>query len=161
MPHEPAGHADERTMILGWLDLYRDVMVMKIDGLSEEQARFRPTERANSLLNLIVHLTRVERRWFERTIAGEQLDIDRDAEFGELTISVNAAVAAYRDQWARSNEIASEVGSMDEPCKGEAGYSVRWVLQHMIEETARHAGHADITRELVDGATGWSRDDPG
>src|SRR5947207_2351394 len=148
-------------MLVGWLDLYRDVMVMKIEGLSEEQARFKPTDDANSLLNLLVHLTGVERRWFERTIAGLDTETDRDAEFREQSVSVAEAVDAYRKQWARSNDIVGGIDSMDEPCKGEAGYSVRWVLHHLVEETARHAGHADITRELIDGATGWTRSDPG
>jgi hypothetical protein len=148
-------------MLLGWLDLYRDTMVMKIEGLSEEQARFTPTARSNSLLNLIVHLTGVEKRWFGRTIAGERDVTDRDSELGDLDVLVADAVTAYRTQWNVSNEIARGVASLDEICKGEAGYSVRWVLHHLLEETARHAGHADITRELIDGEVGWSRDDRG
>jgi uncharacterized damage-inducible protein DinB len=158
MPNAPAGHADEKTMLLGWLDLYRDIMVFKIEGLSEEQARLRPAPAANSLLNLIVHLTGVEQRWFQQIIAGQTIDRYRDGEFEDLTIPVADAVTSYRAACERSNEIMQDV-SLDEPCKGEAGYTPRWVLTHMLEETARHAGHADVTRELIDGAKGFSRDE--
>ncbi len=153
----PGGHDDERTMLVAWLDLYRDVIVYKIEGLTEEQARFRPTPSGNSLLNLVVHLTGVERNWFQNVIAGRPIERDRDAEFRELETTVDGAVAAYRDECARSNEVVRDV-KIDDPCAGESGYSVRWVLHHLLEEIARHAGHADVTRELIDGSTGFSRE---
>jgi hypothetical protein len=153
----PAGHDDEHAMLAKWLDLYRDVIVFKIEGLTEEQAHFSATPNGNSLLNLVVHLTGVERNWFQNVIAGRPIERDRDAEFGELDTTVDRAVAAYRDECVRSNEVLREA-KLDEACAGEPGYSVRWVLHHMLEEVARHAGHADITRELIDGATGFSRE---
>jgi hypothetical protein len=153
--------ADERTMLVGWLDLYRDVMVMKIEGLDEEQARLTPTPTGNSLLTLIVHLTGVELGWFEGTIAGTPIERNRDSEFEDLDVTVAEAIAAYRAQCARSNDVVSAVRSLDEKCAGQPGTSVRWVLHHMLEETARHAGHADITRELLDGEVGWNRTDRG
>jgi uncharacterized damage-inducible protein DinB len=152
----PPGHADERTTLKAFLDLYRQTMVMKIEDLDEEQARFRPTEQANSLLILIQHLTGVEMNWFQDVIAGRASDRDRDAEFAPLeTATVEEAVAAYKEQWAKSDEILAGVGSLDDACRGESGFSVRWVLLHMLEEIARHAGHADITRELIDGTVGF------
>ena len=141
-------------MLRNFLDYYRETMIMKIDGLSEEQARWTPTEHANSLLTLIVHLAGVEYGWFQGTIAGREIDRDREAEFERQDITVTEAVATYRAECERSNEILANVGSLDEPAKAEAGYSVRWIVVHMIEETARHAGHADITRELIDGTVG-------
>ena len=151
----PTGHADERSMLRNFLDFYRETMIMKIEGLDEEQARWAPTEQANSLLNLIVHLTGVERGWFQGTIAGREVDRDRDAELGRLdVVTVASAVEAYRTECRRSNEVLDGVGSLDTACPGEGGFSVRWVLVHMLEETARHAGHADITRELIDGTVG-------
>jgi uncharacterized damage-inducible protein DinB len=141
-------------MLRNFLDFYRETMVMKIEGLTEEQARWAPTEHANSLLNLIVHLTGVERGWFQFTIGGREIDRDRDAEFEKLDVTVEEAVANYRAECRRSNVVLDGVGSLDDPAKAETGYSVRWILVHMIEETARHAGHADITRELIDGSVG-------
>jgi uncharacterized damage-inducible protein DinB len=158
VPH-PAGNADEKTMLLGYLDMYRDVIAWKVEDLPDDQAR--RTSTSMSLLNLIVHLTGVEKSWFESVIAGNAVDRDRNSEFREVDTSVAEAVENYRAQCQRSNEIMSGVASLDEPCKGEPGYSVRWVLLHLLEETARHAGHADITRELVDGKTGFARDDAG
>jgi uncharacterized damage-inducible protein DinB len=149
------GHGDERTVLLSFLDQYSDTKVFKVEGLDEEQERWRPTEQANPLLTLIVHLTGVERGWTEGTILGQDVDRDRDAEFSELVerTTVPEAVEAYLAQGERTNAIVSEVG-LDEPCAGEPGYSVRWVVLHLLEETARHAGHADITRELIDGSVG-------
>jgi uncharacterized damage-inducible protein DinB len=149
---------DELTLLVGFLDFYREVMVRKLDGLTEEQARWKPAPAANSLLNLIVHLTGVERGWFQGTIAGLQVDRDRDAELAELpgSVTISTAVTAYRQEWEASNEIARTAASLDDLVKGgERDRSVRWVLLHLIEETARHAGHADITRELIDGKTGF------
>ena len=149
------GHGDEKTVLLSFLDQYRDTMVFKISGLDEEQARWTPAPTANSLLVLIVHLTGVEMGWSERTILGREIERDRQAEFDELVRSttVERAVAAYIKRGEQTNEII-RAADLDAPCPGDAGYSVRWVVLHLIEETARHAGHADITRELIDGAVG-------
>ena len=155
----PAGHSSEIDMLLGYLDQYREIMIWKIEDLDETQARWRPTERASSLLNLIVHLTGVERNWSENVIAGNQIERDRGAEFLELDTTVADAIAGYRKACERTNEIARECKPED-PCKGEPGYMVRWVLVHLIEETARHTGHADITRELLDGTVGFSPAEP-
>jgi len=155
----PAGHADEISMLLAYLDQYREIMIWKIEDLDETQARWRPTERASSLLNLLAHLTGVECRWSERTLAGNEIDFDRDAEFGEVSTTVRQAIDAYRAVAKRTNEIARGLAP-DDPCAGEKGFSVRWVLTHLVEETARHAGHADITRELIDGKVGFSPADP-
>ena len=144
-------------MLRNFLDYYRETMIMKIEGLSDEQARWTPAETANSLLTLIVHLTGVEMGWFQGQIAGRPIERDREAEFEKWADGVTTiadAVASYRAECARSNAVLDEVSSLDEPCPGEAGYSIRWVLVHMLEETARHAGHADITRELIDGTVG-------
>ena len=148
-------------MLLGWLDLYRDVMVLKVEDLDEERARFKPTPTANSLLTLIVHLTGVELGWFEGAIAGRPIERDRDAEFVDTGITVADAIAAYRAQCARSNEVVLDVESLDQECAGRPGTNVRWVLHHLLEELARHTGHADITRELLDGEVGWNRTDRG
>lgn len=149
------GHGDETTVLLSFLDQYRDTLVFKVQGLDEGQARWAPTEQANSLLTLIVHLTGVEQGWMEGTVLGDETGRDRDAEFNALVerTTVPEAVEAYLAQGERTNEIARGL-DLDQPCAAEAGYSVRWVLLHLLEETARHAGHADITRELIDGAVG-------
>jgi uncharacterized damage-inducible protein DinB len=153
----PAGAADQRTHLTAYLDLQRDAIVGKLDGLSEEQARWKPAPTANSLLNLVVHLTGVERNWFQFVIAGRTVERDRGAELAQLPsdVTIASATKAYRDAIGESNKVLASA-DVDEPCRGKGmeGLSVRWVVLHMIEETARHAGHADITRELIDGTVG-------
>jgi uncharacterized damage-inducible protein DinB len=142
-------------MLLSYLDAYRETIIFKAEGLNEEQVRWRPTPGANSLLNLVVHLAGVEGRWTEQILLGKAHERDREAEFGELEGTTLArAIAAYRAAYGRTNDVVREIGSLETACPGETGYSVRWVLLHLLEETARHAGHADITRELIDGTVG-------
>ncbi len=151
----PPGTADEREQLLGYLDLQRGVIVRKLDGLTEEQARWKPSPTGNSLLNLVVHLAGVERNWFQRVIAGRTVDRDRDAELAELPqdVTIASAVAMYRSACAESNDVLRGVDPAD-ACRGMDKLTVRWVVLHMLEEIARHAGHADITRELIDGTVG-------
>jgi uncharacterized damage-inducible protein DinB len=142
-------------MLLSFLDAYRETIIFKTEGLSEEQARRRPTPEANSLLNLVVHLAGVERRWTEQILLGKPHERDREEEFGELEgTKLAEAIVDYRSAYERTNDVVREIGSLEAACPGETGYSVRWVLLHLLEETARHAGHADITRELIDGSVG-------
>jgi uncharacterized damage-inducible protein DinB len=150
--------ADERTALLGFIQFYRETVVAKVQGLDEEQVRFKPASASNSLLALINHLTGVEARWFRSAIKGEHVDGNREDEFFPPdTLTVAKAIANYRVAWQRSDRIARNVSSLDDMCKAEwaSSRNVRWVLLHVLEETARHAGHADITRELIDGATGY------
>lgn len=153
----PAGLAAEREQLIAYLDLQRDAIVGKLDGLTEEQARWKPAPTANSLLNLVVHLAGVERNWFQYVIAGRSIERDRDAELAELPsdVTIATAVAGYRAAIAESNDILRTTPTQD-VARGMDKLNVRWVVLHMLEETARHAGHADITRELIDGTVGES-----
>lgn len=151
----PSGTTDERTQLIAYLDLQRDAIVGKLDGLSEEQARWKPAPTANSLLNLLVHIAGVERNWFQFVIGGRTVERDRDAELAELPphVTIAAAMDDYRSVRDESNAILQGV-SPDDMCKGRDQLTVRWVVLHLLEELARHAGHADITRELIDGSVG-------
>lgn len=159
----PPFAADERTMLVAFLDYYRETMIGKLEGLSEQQARWRPAATANSLISMVQHLAYVENWWFRVCFAGEPEtyvfpEDDPDADFrvpDERTIS--DVFALYREEYARANDVIKAARSLDEfsaiAARGERR-SLRWILLHMIEETARHAGHADITRELIDGSVG-------
>ena len=161
---DPPIAADERSMLLAFLDYQRETMIWKADGLNEEQARYAPGPPENSLASLIQHLAYVERWWFRICFAGEtdvelpwsQEDPDSDFRVPEGT-PFGDVVAFYRSEFERANEIVRNASSLEEtskvPAHGEHP-TLRWILLHMIEETARHAGHADITRELVDGVKG-------
>jgi uncharacterized damage-inducible protein DinB len=153
--------ADERTMLEAWLDYHRATLLMKCAGLSDEQLRLRSAEPSTlSLLGLVRHLTDVERGWFRRGVGGQ-----RGAEVGPLYYSDErpegdiedldepspaAVFAAYREEVERCR--AASAGVPLDQVVGED--SVRWIYLHMIEEYARHNGHADLLRERIDGATG-------
>jgi len=149
----PIGHADERELYLDWLRYLRGAVLRKVDGITDEQARWRPDGALICLLGIVNHLTHVEWRWIEGGMRGAVVDRS-DAEFTpgpELTLA--AAVAAYRERAGRTDAAVREM-ALDTPCAWVADGDLRWVLVHLVNETARHAGHADATRELLDGTTG-------
>ena len=149
----PRGTSDERELLLRWLRYLRGAVIAKIDGLSNDQARWRPEGALISLLGIVNHLTQVEWRWLDGGMFGR--DTSRsEAEFApgpELTAA--DAVAAYRVRGTATDD-AVRCLPLSQPCLTEEGADLRWVLLHLINETARHAGHADATRELLDGRTG-------
>lgn len=152
-PDFPHGMADERELFLHWLDFLRGAVIRKLEGLDESQARWRPDGRLISVLGVINHLTHVEWRWIDGGMRGE--DVSRsEAEFtpgDELTVP--GAIAAYRERGARTAAAVREM-SLTDPCRRGEDTDLRWVLLHLVNETARHAGHADATRELIDGTVG-------
>lgn len=152
---------DERQVLTGFLDHYRKTILQICEGVSEEDLARPMVPSGTSLLGMIKHLVYVEWGWFQEAVAGEKVvypfpeddsEADLRIEKGETSVEV---FNLYRQACRRSNEILAEV-SFDDPIKGQGprDYNVRWVVVHMIEETARHAGHADILRELIDGTTG-------
>jgi uncharacterized damage-inducible protein DinB len=155
--------ADERTLLLAFLEDQRDAVLRKLDGLDEADARRTPTPEANSLIGLVQHLGYVERSWFQSSFAGRDVefpwsDADPDADFHVADdVTVAETIAFYRAECAVSNDIIREADSLEQLSvngTGRDALPLRHILLHMIEETARHAGHADITRELIDGARG-------
>jgi hypothetical protein len=161
---DPAPVADERTTLAGFLDYHRDTLVLKCEGLTDEQLRLRAVPPSGmSLLGLVRHLTEVERSWFGRRIAGgdpaplyySEPD-NPDGDFDDLdSPDVATVFAVWRTACAESREIVASV-SLDSTAKRRDGIdvTVRWILLHMLEEYARHNGHADFLRERIDGATG-------
>ncbi|MET7857385.1 DinB family protein [Streptomyces sp. NPDC005318] len=162
---EPALTAAERPMLEGWLDYHRDTLALKCAGLTDAQLReasVPPSEL--SLLGLVRHMAEVERGWFRKVLAGEDVkavygtDEDPDGEFHLTDADTwEKDGAIWREEIARAREIAANVGlddlSVGLSRKGEP-YNLRWIYTHMIEEYARHNGHADLVRERIDGATG-------
>ena len=159
---DPPTVADERTLLTGFLDYHRDTLAWKCSGLSDEQLKQRSVEPSSlSLLGLLRHLTEVERGWFVETIAGEEAapmyytEENQDGDFDDLdTHSPTEVYEAWQAACARSREITAARELDFEGSRPHRNYSLRWVLIHMIEEYARHNGHADLLRERIDGATG-------
>ena len=150
----PKFSGPETGTLVTFFDYLRDSLIRKAEGVSEEEARWSPVASGTSLVSLVQHLTAAEVNWFQIRFAGSgSPDPGVPLDF-ELPVSRH--VAQYRRAIARDNEIVSSSASLDEPCADPeyAGLNLRWVLVHMIEETARHAGHADIIREQIDGSTG-------
>ena len=162
---ESAAVADERTTLETFLDFYRNAVKAKVSGLSDEDARRKLVPSATTLAGLIKHLRRVEASWFQHRldrVPVEDLPAlrnwDRVTENDfliEPDESVEDLIVLYDEQCGLSRKTAARY-SLDEVIEHpEAGkLSLRWIYVHMIEETARHAGHADILREQIDGTTG-------
>ncbi|MFD8784538.1 DinB family protein [Kitasatospora sp. NPDC059599] len=156
----PSTNADEPTTLLAFLDYLRGAVIAKVEGLSDEDARRPGVASGTSLLWLVRHLTVVEHNWFAWAYRGEGEKPRASDDVPLDGATVAGEVAAYRDAIARSNAVAAAAPDLDRPgvrsLRPDAaeGPSLRWVLVHMIEETGRHAGHADIIREQLDGAVG-------
>ncbi|MGI5523080.1 DinB family protein [Micromonospora sp. CA-259024] len=153
---------DERAVLDSFLDFHRAVLLRKLHGLTDADARRRIVPSATTLAGLVKHLTLVERNWFPTLLAPQPGDVYLTSEedavdsfaVGEHD-TVAGLVEAYERACARSREVAARFDLdhvVPHPQLGEV--SLRWILVHLIEETARHAGHADILRELTDGTTG-------
>ena len=150
-------------MLSAFLDRYRETMVWKLDGLSKEQASARLVPSPTTLLGIVKHLAYVERWWFQMNFAGDPVSFpwpedepDEDIDFRVTTTdTIEGIRALYEQECARSREIVA-AASLDDLAKDQkrGDRTMRWIMVHMIEETARHAGHADILRELTDGAIG-------
>ncbi len=157
---EPPHAAPPVELVSGFLDFLRATMVWKLEGLSEEEARRSTVPSGISLLGMVKHLAYVERWWFRIVFAGEDLPVlwteaDPDADWrvepGETIASI---VALYDGEVAGARDVVAG-HAWDEPSRrSESPQTLGWILTHMVEETARHCGHADLLREQIDGATG-------
>ena len=148
----PRLNADEKATQLAFLNYLRDVLIRKVSGLPDEAARRAGTDSGTNLLGLIKHLAGAEQLWFRWAFLGE----DPFPELGMTPTdedTVENLLAAYRSAIARANEIIENCDDLDRLSARE-NCSMRWILAHMIEETARHAGHADSLREQLDGSVG-------
>ncbi|GHF69691.1 hypothetical protein FHX82_005698 [Amycolatopsis bartoniae] len=150
----PRSGTSETEVLRGFLDYLRASVAAKVDGAPEPQARTAAVPSGTNLLGLLNHLTFVERAIF----LGDHV-ADWQATFRAAPEdSVPAVVARYRETVARANDVldgCTDPGApLPRPRPGRPAPSVRWALTHLIEETGRHAGHADILRELIDGSTG-------
>jgi hypothetical protein len=145
--------AGEAQTLHALLQYQRESLLRKVDGVDEEQARWSPVGSGTSLLWLVRHMAAAEATWVLQRFAGQDPAPGPGAADGTL----RDAADAYRQGWQRVDAVAFAGAGLDEPCRrpdpGDP-VSLRWVLMHLLEETARHAGHADILRELIDGSTG-------
>jgi uncharacterized damage-inducible protein DinB len=163
----PAQNAGERQMLTGWLEHHRGILIWKCEDLTAEQLRLRAVPPSTlSLLGLVRHMADVERGWFRQVFLGADVpdlydrSADADADFNDVDQADPAeAFSAFERECAASRLVLAQAPSLDVLSKRRSErtgqpWSLRWIVTHMIEEYARHNGHADLLRERVDGSTG-------
>ena len=161
---DPPTVADERVLLEGFLDYHRQTLLQKCAGLSADDLRRRAAEPSTlSLLGLLRHLSEVERSWFCYRLDGQDLgplyatETDRDADFNDVDVAdAQADYSRYLDVVRGARDATARHGLDDtfvHPRTGQT-ISLRWLYLHMLEEYARHNGHADLLRERADGRTG-------
>jgi uncharacterized damage-inducible protein DinB len=156
----PSRVGSEKELLTEYLDWYREAILRKMEGASEETLRKKIVPSQTTLLGIVKHLAWVEVWWFQMVFDGRDVeDPEKDDPDFDWRIEPHDTTAAilqlYRGACNESRAIVDatdDLGSLS--ARGDPKYSLRRTLIHMIEETARHAGHADIIREVVDGQTG-------
>jgi len=152
--------ASEYEMLDAFLQYAQETMLHKIAGLSDDDIRRPVVPSGTTLLGMIKHLAYVHRWWFRYVFAGEAVefpwtDDDPDADWRiEPHETTGQIVTFYQEELARCRAVTADASMDQRAHHGEQGYTLRWLMPYMIQETARHNGHADILRELIDGATG-------
>ena len=160
----PPREADERATLIAFLDFQRATLALKCEGLTDVQRERAVPPSRLSLLGLVRHMAEVERNWFRPVLGGEEMSglwaagavLDPEAAFDDVdNADAASAFAAWHEECANAVALTAGAPSLDVTgMRGGARFSLRWVLTHMIEEYARHNGHADLLRERIDGATG-------
>ena len=155
-------------MLEAWLDFHRATLALKCSGLMDHQLRLAAASPSSmTLLGLVQHMAEVERNWFQRVFAGQPVSpVFGEGNFDGFALrperGLDEATAAWQKEVARSRELTADA-SLDDSGRlpereaghvGDQGVSLRWIMVHMIEEYARHNGHADLIRERIDGVTG-------
>ena len=153
MPDEkpPRVTGDERAVLTALLAYQRNSLLKKLEGIEDAQAAASPVASGTSLLWLINHVADAEATWVLRRFAGQD-----STSVGDHQPTVDDAIRRYRAACSASDAVIAQ-SSLDDLCRapdGEPVPDLRWVVSHLLEETSRHAGHADILRELIDGMTG-------
>ena len=157
---DPPLAAPPVEMVSAFLDFHRATLLWKTEGLSDEQLRRPMVPSGVCLLGIVKHSAYVERWWFRAVFGGEDppfpwTEEDPDADWRiEPDETTEAIIALYRDEVERSRAIVVGAGWDDRARRAGRDHTLGWILTHMVEEVARHNGHADILRELIDGTTG-------
>lgn len=153
----------ERETLRAYLDFHRETLALKCAGLSDDDLRRRTTASSLTLLGLVRHMAEVERAWFRRVLDGQRVplvwspDGDFQVAYDATDADVAEAFARWQAEIAIARDIEAAAASLDvtgtDRRSGER-YSLRRIMNHLIQEYARHNGHADLIREGIDGATG-------
>lgn len=155
-----AHHGDERTTLLGVLQRQRDLVAWKLKDASDQALNSVTTQSGMSLHGLVRHLTNVERSWLRDVFAGQhglRYDWTEDDPEAEWRVpagtTMDGLLAGYAEESRRCDAVVTAMSSLD-VTSVHRDMSLRWILLHLVEETARHLGHIDVLREQADGSTG-------
>ena len=165
---DPSNAPNERRGLEEFVEYFRQVVRRKVDGLTPEQLNHTVASSSLTIGGILRHLTLVEESWFVEVLRGRELgepwssvdwNSDRDWDFESASgMTADELLADHERACEKSREILAEVADLDTlTARGDSGgekFNVRWILIHLIEEYARHAGHADILREDIDGEIG-------
>ncbi|MGH2365598.1 MAG: DUF664 domain-containing protein [Chloroflexota bacterium] len=149
----PRGNSDERELLLNWLAYLRGAVLRKANGLDDQTARWTPDGKLLSILGIVNHLTNVEWRWISGGMQNRPVSKEASEYTSDPELTLASAIQAYLRRAENTDSYVRQM-ALDTPCSFGVDRELRWVLLHLINETARHAGHADATRELLDGTTG-------
>lgn len=153
----PASGLLEKESLEAFLDFHRDTVLIKVDGVSDADLRRAMVPSGTSLLGLVKHLAFVERWWFQHNFAGNKVDLGPDIDF-DFRIEPDETTAQILDLYGGECDMSRKItaqASLDDVARNpKRPRTLRWILTHMIEETARHNGHLDVLRELIDGTVG-------
>jgi uncharacterized damage-inducible protein DinB len=165
---DPDTRAGEREALAQYLDFLRETILLKAEGLDKDQLAQKIPTSELTLAGILYHLAMVEEVWLENRFLGlpereDWINVDwgkdPDWEFRTATtLAPDTLRQRYRDACERSRQAAAQATSLDQlsavKLRDGSHFSLRWVLLHLIEETARHAGHTDLLREAIDGSVG-------
>src|SRR5215469_9123809 len=168
MRKNPDAKSGERDALAQYLDYQRETILLKCEGLTKDQLAQRIPTSALTLAGLLYHLALVEEAWLEVRFLGlgsrdpwASVDFDADPEWEFRTsaeLEPEQVRQRYREACERSRQAAAQADGLDQlsvrPLRDGRRFTLRWVLLHLLEETARHAGHADLLREAIDGTVG-------
>ena len=160
----PQPIANERELLVRYLQRQRAEVIATADGLTDAQARWTPDGKLLPIIGIVNHLTHVEWRWINGRWRGEPFPARGEEFVVAESIALASVIDAYRERGRTTDALIRGAASLEEPCLGREGdalpahellgmsepIDLRWTVLHLIEETAHHAGHADATRELID-----------
>ncbi|GHD01479.1 DinB family protein [Zhihengliuella salsuginis] len=168
LPADPPYDAPEREMLLNFIDYYRSVMLRKAEGLTREELALSVPPSTMTLAGMIKHLAYVEHEWFSYRLEGNEwtepwggVDWESDVDWDWNSAARDAwedVASLYLREIDRSRDTVERFRDLDQPLARPDGdgkqVTLRWMLVHLVEEYARHAGHADLLRESIDGSVG-------
>jgi uncharacterized damage-inducible protein DinB len=150
----PKGSPDDAELLVQFLDYLRGAVLRNTEGISDDEGHWTPDGRLTSLVGILNHLTNMEWRWMDGGFEGADVDQADDEFRPGPNLTLEQAARDYQARGAKTNSMIRSIPLTEVGTGWAKGHDLRFVALHILDETARHAGHADAVREFIDGATG-------